>query len=89
MQAVKDVGPCPRGIYDVGKPFNSKDHGEYCLPLIPRPENEMHGRADFLMHGDKIGHVGEYVASHGCIIQSKIIRVLVGTSDDRVIEVVE
>lgn len=88
MQDVPDIGPPPCGIYDVGAAFDSPRHGKYCLPLEPRPENKMYGRSGFLMHGDEVEHPGMGLASHGCIIQAKMIRMLVGTSNDRVLEVV-
>jgi hypothetical protein len=73
MQEVHDVGPIPRGIYDIeGEPFDSPKHGKYCLRLKPRPENEMYGRDGFLCHGDKIGAPG--TASEGCIIMGPDVR---------------
>ena len=29
------------GDFVIGAPFDSPDHGEYCLRLTPHPENEM------------------------------------------------
>jgi|YelNatPaOPRAMG01_1025707.scaffolds.fasta_scaffold90901_3 hypothetical protein len=72
MQSVKNVGPIPEGNYQLGKPFNSDHTGDYSIPLIPDPENEMYGRSQFLCHGDDREHPGE--ASLGCIIQSRLVR---------------
>lgn len=81
FQAVKDVGPLPAGKYDIGAPFSHPDLGPYVLRLQPRPENEMHGRSEFLIHGDRIGSTARE-ASHGCIILSRKQREEIWTSGD-------
>lgn len=88
MQNVKNVGPIPVGYYSMGHPFDAPDTGEYSIPLIPHDGNEMFGRDGFRMHGDKIGHVGEFLASDGCIIQSLGTRVGCWESGDHVVHVV-
>lgn len=85
-QSLKDQGPCPVGIYTIGKPYDSDDHGPYVLPLHPHIGNQMFGRDAFLMHGDSKSHPG--TASKGCIIQARATRELVGESDDDLLEVV-
>ena len=47
-----NVGPIPRGAYIICAPYDTKTHGPYVLPLNPDPENDMHGRGGFLIHGD-------------------------------------
>lgn len=85
-QSLKDLGPIPCGIYTIGKPFDSSEHGPYCLPLLPHIGNEMFDRDNFLMHGDSKHAPG--TASHGCVIMSRAIRELVGESEDDLLSVV-
>lgn len=71
-ESVKNVGPIPKGLYKLGKPFDSDHTGPYSIPLIPDPSNKMFGRSSFLMHGDDKEHPGE--ASLGCTIFPRFIR---------------
>jgi hypothetical protein len=89
LQEHRGIGPLPRGIYKICTPFDSPDHGEYCLRLEPLSENEMFGRSGFLMHGDKKGAVGLFVASLGCIIQARAVRERVWNSGDHALEVIQ
>lgn len=68
LQAIKNVGPLPCGIYDIGELLLESEHGPYAIRLLPRPENKMFGRAGFMLHGDSIEHPG--CASEGCICLS-------------------
>ncbi len=74
MQNVAKVGPLPCGNYTLGAPIDSETTGPYSIPLVPDPANEMFGRSGFFIHGDKVGHVGERIASEGCIIMPLAIR---------------
>lgn len=85
-QSVHNVGPIPCGLYEIGEPINTSAHGPYCLPLTPRPDNMMWGRAGFLIHGDSIQEPG--TASEGCIIASKLTRIRIWESGDRLLQVV-
>lgn len=87
MQHVPNVGPIPCGFYAIGKPEDRPQSiGMYALPLTPFPENDMHGRSDFFMHGDSRAKPGH--ASHGCPIQSKPARMAVYLSDDHLLKVI-
>lgn len=86
MQAVKNVGPLPVGIYTIAAPVNTKKHGPYVLWLTPDPANEMYGRASFGIHGDKKGKPG--TASDGCIAASKGVRVMIWESFDHLLRVI-
>lgn len=86
LQHVKNVGPCPVGFYEVGAPYDSIDHGPYVMRLKPSPDNEMHGRGSFLVHGDSKKAPGD--ASHGCLVFSRGAREALGTSGDRWLKVV-
>jgi hypothetical protein len=86
MQGVKNFGPIPVGLYDIGEPHDTETHGPYVLRLTPAPENEMHGRDNFLIHGDSRTLPG--TASHGCIVISRPARMAVWLSEDRPLKVI-
>lgn len=79
-------GPIPEGMYTVGAPYDSVDHGKYVLALIPDSDNVMFGRASFLLHGDSASHPGK--ASKGCIVLPRFARERVWLSGDRRLHVV-
>lgn len=85
MQSVKGVGPIPQGVYRIGDPFDSEEHGPFALPLAPDAANQMFGRAGFLIHGDSIEHPG--AASEGCIILPRLVREAIAASGDRGLQV--
>jgi len=84
MQWAEDLGPIPRGSYAIGVPRDDETMGPYCLPLEPDPENEMHGRFGFYMHGDN----ETSTASTGCIIMPRAIREEVARSTCTTLRVV-
>lgn len=86
MQMDKDVGPIPRGKYMFGLliPFHP-ELGEYVIPLIPDPANEMFGRSGFFWHGDN--QAMDHTASRGCIVSPFTIRMEVFESADHAVEV--
>ena len=87
-QHVRGKGPIPRGSYMVnGPPFQHPKCGAYCLRLVPAPDNEMFGRAGFLVHGDS--RVKPGTASEGCIIVHRTARERIWRSGDRYVEVIE
>lgn len=89
MQHIPRVGPIPVGLYDIGEPFNSSSHGPLVMRLEPHAENEMYGRAGFLLHGDSKLTPG--TASLGCIVQDHEVRDLVAARlalGERVLEVI-
>ena len=63
---IKGQGPLPRGDYRIGPGFRHPHLGPLAFPLEPHSSNEMHGRSDFLIHGDSMLNPGN--ASSGCII---------------------
>ena len=87
MESVPDVGPIPRGEYQVGVPHDTESHGPFVMSLTPMPANEMFGRAGFLMHGDSVHAPG--TASKGCIIMPRAVREIVWNSGDHRLQVVE
>ena len=85
-QSLADQGPIPTGVYTIGEPEDTADHGPFVLPLTPDPTNEMYGRSAFLIHGDRIGAPG--TASKGCIILARDVRNDVWQSGDRTLDVI-
>ena len=82
-----DLGPVPRGNWTItGVPFDSPEHGPYCLRLVPNAGTETFGRAGFLMHGDSIVLPGS--ASKGCVIMLHSVRIDVYSSGDKDLQVV-
>ena len=86
-QSAHAVGPIPRGVYTMGAPEDTAEHGPFVLPLTPDTANEMFGRSGFLMHGDSMAKPGR--ASKGCIIMPRTVRNAVWASGDARLEVVE
>jgi len=82
MQYIPHVGPCPQGLWYIGPPFDSPDHGPFCMRLTPDSLTDTYGRDGFLLHGDSIENAGKHLASEGCIILPRFIRNLVATSGD-------
>jgi len=87
MQQLHLIGPLPRGLYTMGTPVAQSRLGPFAIPLIPDPANEMFGRGDFYIHGDRIGAPG--CASDGCIIMPRQVRNLIWASSVHTLEVVE
>lgn len=85
MQSVKGIGPLPVGIYRAEPPGYDPVVGSYAMRLDPDPANEMYGRSSFFMHGDSSEHPG--LASHGCIVQSRLTREAFWDSGDHMIRV--
>lgn len=81
-----DRGPIPPGFYTVGEPRDTTTHGPFVLPLAPHPDNDMHGRSGFLIHGDSVAHPG--TASHGCIILPRAVRETIHRIGEHDLEVV-
>jgi hypothetical protein len=86
LQHVQGVGPIPIGMYVIGKPYDTVDHGPHVLRLIPLLPSQTFGRSGFLMHGDSKEHPG--TASHGCIIMPRAIREQVAASGDHDLKVI-
>lgn len=85
-QSLENVGPIPEGYYKIGEPHDSVTHGPFVLTLTPDPQNNMHGRTDFLIHGDSVIQPG--TASKGCIVLPRSVREDIAKSYDKVLGVV-
>lgn len=84
MEAVPNVGPTPRGDYNIGDARNSPNTGRMTLAITPRPGTDTHGRTLLRIHGDNADHD----ASEGCAIAPYNVRRMINDSDDRVLHVV-
>ena len=85
MEHVVDVGPIPKGEYQIGPAHRSSTGlGPVVLDLDPVGHNAL-GRTLFRIHGDN----ATSTASEGCIIMSRPVRQRVADSQDRILEVVE
>lgn len=92
---MKGVGPPPPGIYNAVE--MCEDHpqlGPHAIRLEPDTDTRERivnlGRDpdSFFVHGDEIGHVGEHLASDGCLIHSRTSRVEFWEGTDHQIAVV-
>ena len=88
MQSAHGVGPIPVGLYRIGSPINSPNTGPYAMPLEPLDGTNTYGRSAFEIHGDLVGHEGEQLASHGCIILDRPYRERIWQSGDHLVAVV-
>jgi RHS repeat-associated protein len=86
-QHLKDKGPIPRGQYEIGNPRKSRNTGNHVMDLKPHPDNEMHGRKEFQIHGDNPN--GDKSASKGCIILPLEARKKISSSGDKKLIVVK
>jgi len=84
MQNVRDVGPIPRGRYQIGAAHDTQTHGPHVMGLTPLQGTQTFGRDNFLIHGDNRRHD----ASTGCVILDRALRDRISASGDTVLEVV-
>lgn len=85
-EAIKNVGPIPRGLYVIGEPYDSANIGPHALPLYPSGHDCL-GRTFFRIHGDSISNPGN--ASRGCVILNRREREFIHNSTDRIFKVIE
>jgi hypothetical protein len=86
-EAKHNLGPIPRGNYQMGPPRDTDSHGPFVIPLRASMENRMYGRGGFLIHGDSRNLPGQ--ASEGCIIADRPTRERMWASGDRDLDVIE
>lgn len=85
-EAVRNVGPIPKGKWFIGEVYNSQRVGPLALPLYPNGHNAL-GRSDFLVHGDSKSNPG--LASKGCLIMPRSVRELMIQECNKDILVIE
>ena len=86
MEAVHDVGPIPRGQYQIGDFFEDPQKGPIVAHLTPVPPFDALGRSGFMIHGDN--QLLNHSASEGCIVAARFIREQISESEDTILEVV-
>lgn len=86
LEAVKNVGPIPRGMWVLTEVYNSKSVGPYAIAMEPSNHNAL-GRTYFRIHGDN--RHGNKTASNGCVILPRVIREKIWQSGDRLFLVIE
>ncbi|WP_281177397.1 tlde1 domain-containing protein [Paraburkholderia ferrariae] len=87
MQSSSNIGPIPRGKYQITSPFTHPHAGPYTMRLHPKPGTMTYGRSGFMIHGDSVAHARN--ASKGCIILAPTLRHRIWHSGDRDLEVVQ
>ena len=86
-ESIRNEGPIPRGLWEIGDMIESTvSHGPFVLPLIPCEGTDTFGRSGFLIHGESVHAPGS--ASFGCVIQPRWVRVQMGHSADKQLQVV-
>jgi len=86
LESDPDVGPIPRGAYEIGEFFNDPEKGPIVAHLTPLPETKTYGRSGFMVHGDNTEM--DETASLGCIIMAHDIRDIVANSGDSSLQVI-
>lgn len=79
LEAVRAVGPIPRGRWRVAGWKDSPNTGPLSILLEP-VGHDAHGRTLFRIHGDSVSAPG--TASHGCIILTRSARRRIVASKD-------
>ena len=88
FERLKGIGPIPCGWYSMQPPDTDPELGEYVIRLVPHAQNQMFSRSGFCWHGDELHHLGEQLASHGCIVHSRQMRQEGWESGDHIIHVI-
>ena len=82
-----NVGPIPKGEYEMGKPRDSERTGKAVIDLTPKDGTNTHGRGAFQVHGDN--SLGNQSASRGCIVTGRETREKMSKGKTRDLVVVE
>lgn len=85
-EAIPNVGPIPKGDYNIGVAFDHATKGPICMRLNPLESTNVYGRSGFMIHGDSILKPG--TASEGCIILPKSARFEIARSTDKLLRVI-
>ena len=89
MQSDPDVGPIPRGTWNIGSPIDPPDYLgplAMALTIFAGQEAFTFGRSAFFIHGDNAAM--DRTASRGCIILGRALRQAISNSADRALTVV-
>ena len=86
FERTPNVGPIPRGQYEIGPPFDTETHGPFVMKLTASGPTYTYGRSGFLIHGDSVYAPG--TASEGCIILARAVRERIASSQDNLLTVI-
>lgn len=71
-EMVKNTGPIPKGLWELGKWIPKSHLGPWVVALRPIGGQNVFGRGGFFIHGDN--KKGDNSASEGCITLSRKLR---------------
>jgi len=76
-ESTPDVGPIPKGLWQIGPAFTHAKAGPVTMRLTMQ-KGSLFGRSGFLIHGDNPN--GDRSASNGCIILPRWARLKISES---------
>jgi len=85
LEMVHNLGPIPKGVWEIGIWFDDHHLG-VCVAALRPTDQEVYGRGGFFIHGDN--KLMNNTASDGCIILSRQLREAIKASNEHYIEVV-
>lgn len=85
LEMVHNLGPIPKGVWEIGMFFDDQHLG-VCVAALKPTSQDVFGRGGFFIHGDN--KYMNYSASDGCIILSRQLREAIKNSNEKYIEVV-
>lgn len=85
LEMVHNLGPIPKGIWEIGMWFDDPHLGP-CVAALRPVSQETYGRGGFFIHGDNTGM--NHTASDGCIILARYLRQEIKASKATQIEVI-
>jgi hypothetical protein len=86
LEQHQNLGPIPRGEWEIGDAANTETHGPIVMRLTPAETTNTYGRGGFLIHGASATNPGE--SSKGCLILPRTVRAQIAASEDRTLQVV-
>lgn len=84
MEAMRFKGPIPKGNYHIGPMYKHPEKGPYVMNLTP-VGHDARGRKLLRIHGDNENL--NQTASEGCVILPREVRLRIGHSRDRTLQV--
>lgn len=85
-EMVHNVGPIPKGVWEIGIWFDDPHLGPCVAGLRPTSQ-DVFGRGGFFIHGDN--KAVDFTASNGCIVLPRYLRQEIRASKETQIQVVE
>jgi len=85
MEQVHNIGPIPKGIWEIGMFFDDPHLGP-CVAALRPTSQDVYGRGGFFIHGDNKDM--NHTASDGCIVLARFLRQAIRASGTKSIEVI-